>query len=431
MFGSIIAIAGVRTTLAVDLQPRPDFRATFSELPSIDLPSIPPSTLVPLRDSGSDESVSVRFARDQDGRAWLVISNDYPWQESFEIQWNGLIPEIVRSLEDSPAITMDQATAPNPTAPKSMNSRWRCDIPAHSHGGWELKASEASIAQWWHRAEPTASSMLAGELAKLSQTLTHLTQFHLLIDTPHQGSFEISETTSTVPPEWLFSLNPSGAWQLSDDFARNGKQSLRFDAKQPNAIGWIQSPAFTLPEGGRVAAEAWIRFESAHPSPKIVATTTLLRPDGSRQDWKQTYLQNHFFAKNSEWHRIDFPTLNLDALGIKIDEHCQVRLALDVEGPSRLWIDDIAASRSFLDEEERRKLRSQLFAAQRELTQNRLEAAWHLTQTELSQYVLENAGFDSPSRDESKIAPLDEPLMLDGEIPIRKAERQPFRRKLR
>jgi hypothetical protein len=180
-----------------------------------------------------------------------------------------------------------------------------------------------------------------------------------------------------------------------------------------------------------VAAEAWIRIDSTNPNPKIVATTTLLRPDGSRQDWKQTYSQHHMFAKNTEWHRIDFPTLNLDALGTKVDEKCRVRLALDVEGSGRLWIDDIRASRNFLDEEERRKLRSQLFVAQRELSQNHLEAAWQLTQADLSQYVLENSQFEGPSDHEPKIATLEEPALINGSVPLRKAERQPFRRKLR
>jgi hypothetical protein len=328
-------------------------------------------------------------------------------------------------------MSIDEPSVQSSSALKSKSSRWRCDLPASSHGGWELRASEASIVQWTHRAEPTANTLLAGELAKLSQSLTQLTQFHLLFDAPRHGGFEITDSKTPVPPDWLCSLNPSGLWQLSNEFARNGTQSLRFEAKQPNAVGWIQSPTFPLPGGGRVAAEAWVRFDSSNLIPKIVATTSLLRPDGSRQDWKQTYSQSHTYAKNAEWHRIDFPTLNLDALGTKVDDRCQVRVALDVEGPGGLAIDDICASRSFLDEEERRKLRSQLFVAQRELSQNRLEAAWHLTQTDLSQYVLENAQLDGPSRDEPRIASLDDPPMQSGRAPLRKVERQPFRRKLR
>ncbi len=431
--GFIAVVTCFVANLSADVEPRADYRTAFSDLPAIELPCVPQSRTINAWDTANAEAVSVRFARDQDGKAWLVISNDYPWTESFELQWNGLVPEIVRPLEDSPSIAIEIQSGLGTNLTKLMSSRWRCDIAAHSHGGWELKASEASIAQWTHRAGSVASAMLESELAKLSQSLTRLTQFHPLVDTPDRGGFETPDDSADVPSGWLASLNPTVSWQVSSDIARNGKRSLRYRTQQANAAGWIQSPAFALPDGGKVAAEAWIQLDPAMPRPKIVATTTLLRPDGSRQDWKQTYSQNYGYNKNVDWHRIDFPTLNSGSLGTKVDEHCRVRLALDIEGTGQLFIDDMCASRIFLDEEERRKLRSQLFVAQRELTQNRLEAAWQLTQSRVSRYVLENADedIDETTVESASIAAFEKQPTLEGGGVIRKAERQPFRRKLR
>ena len=418
-------------TLWADIELKSDFRTAFSELPAIDLPCIAQSKATGLRDATNSEAVSIRFARAPDGRAWLVISNDYPWSESFDIQWNGLVPEIVRKLEDSPTIVIEAQPTKNDPKAKPMSSRWRCDIRPYSHGGWELRASEASIVQWQHRAETGAIVILENELTRLSQSLTHLTQFHPLVDTPRHGSFESSDAASAIPPEWLVSLNPSMSWEVSDDVARHGDRALHFRSQQANAVGWIQSPAFALPDGGRVAAEAWLHLDPAYPRPKIVATTTLLRSDGSRQDWKQTYQQNYVVDKNQEWHRIDFPTLNSAALGTSVDEKCRVRLALDIEGPTQLWIDDICASRIFLDEEERRKLRSQLFVAQRELGQNRPAVAWQLTQTEVSRYVLENAIVEDSVAGPSNVATFEDLPTLNGAATVRRAERQPLRRKIR
>jgi len=397
----------------------------------MELPCVPQTKNVSNRDRTDIDCVRIRFDRDKEGKAWLVISNDFPWRESFEIHWNGLAPEVARPLEKSPPVVIDRPENPPGANAAQGSSRWRCDIEASSHAGWELKASEAMIVQWQHRAEPAAMSMLENQIATLSQALTQLTQFRPLENTPHHGSFETSIVDGGLPAGWLVSMIPSITWSISDRHARTGNQSMLFHAKNASAVGWIQSPTFPLPDDGRVAAEAWIHFDPAFARPKIVATTTLLKPDGSRQSWKQTYQRGEVVDKLAKWQRIDFPSLNSNSLGTLVDPACQVQLAIDIEGPTHLWIDDMAASKVFLDEEERRQLRSQLFVARRELSQNRPMMAWQLMQSDISRFVLENAptaSVDAKESDQVINAMPSKPAVPNA---IRQSDWLLFRRKLR
>jgi len=431
VFAVFASTAGSTSILRAELKPNPDYRTAFPEISAIELPCIPQSRLVGGRNVVSTEAVAVRFALDKDGKAWLVISNDYPWRESFEIQWNGLFPEVIRSLDQTPEMIVDVDGLAIASKTQQRSSRWRCDIEPHSHGGWELRASEATIVSWQHRAEPAALAVLENQLATLNQSLTNLTQFRPLENIPLHGGFETSGEANSLPPGWQVSLNPSTVWQTSDAEARSGIRSLQFVSRHATAIGWVQSPVFDLPEDRRLAAAAWIHVDPAFPRPKIVATTTLLKPDGSRQDWKQTYQRNEAFDKNAKWHRIDFPTLNSNSLGTSVDPSCRVRLALDIEGPAQLWIDDIFASKIFLDEEERRQLRSELFVARRELSQNRPSLAWQLTQSEKFRYVSENVPLSDLAAEYEETPTFENMAKPLTKGPVRQAERPPLRRKLR
>ncbi len=431
LFALFLNTAGLTSIVLSELKPNSDYRTAFSELPAIDLPCISQSKLVSNRNIVNTEAVAVRFALDKNGKAWLVISNDYPWRESFEVQWNGLFPEVIRSLGQSPKMIVDVDGMAVATKTQQRSSRWRCDIEPHSHGGWELRASEATIASWQHRAEPAALAELENQLATLNQSLTNLTQFRPLENTPLHGGFEITSEANSLPPGWQVSLNPSTVWQTSNAEARSGSRSLQFLSRHATAIGWIQSPVFDLPDDGRLAAAAWIHVDPAVPRPKIVVTTTLLKPDGSRQEWKQTYQRNEVFDTNTKWHRIDFPTLNSNSLGTSVDPACKVRLALDIEGPSQLWIDDIFASKIFLDEEERRQLRSELFVARRELSQNRPSLAWQLTQSEKFRNVFESVPLFDLAAEHDELPTFENMTKPTTKGPDRQAERQPMRRKLR
>ena len=432
MFGSfILQSLFVATIVQAELQPTPDYRTAFPELPTIELPCIPQTRSLTNRNEAYLDSVSVRFDRDKEGKAWLVITNDFPWRESVEIHWNGLTPEVISALDKSPAMAVDHHPVTHSNKVDQRSTRWRCDIQSHTHAGWEIRASEATITHWQHRADPDAMAMLENQIGRLSQSLAQLTQFRPIENTPLHGGFETSHSNNLLPSEWVVSLNPTATWTISDLKARSGTQSIRFDSQHVGAVGWIQSPSFDLPEGGRVAAEAWLHFDPALPRPKIVATTTLLKPDGSRQDWKQTYQKNEIWDKNAMWQRIDFPTLNSSSLGASITPNCRVRLALDIEGPTQIWIDDFAASKIFLDEEERRQLRSQLYVARRELSQNRPSMAWQLTQSKLSHFVSEQTPATALV-DVREAQPAVESLTRPKANPIfREAERQPIRRKLR
>jgi hypothetical protein len=220
-----------------------------------------------------------------------------------------------------------------------------------------------------------------------------LTQFQPLENTPANGSFEAPlERDQKLPKDWALSMTPAAAWSRQTTLVRSGDFALNYRTDRRDASGWLQSPPIALPSDGKISASLWYRLPHGSPPTKLTATTTLLTSEVDRLEWKHRFTGNELTRHGDDWQRIDFPILSDEAVaGTTTTARSLVRFSLDIEGASDLWFDDFAAYRVFLDETERRQLRSELFVARRELSQNRPMAAWRLTESPSFLFVTQTA----------------------------------------
>ncbi len=340
----------------------------------------------------------VRVYIEQDGprEPQLVVTNRNQWSEQVEIVWqteapkNALtnLPEAISRFDEETFYDTNERPAKNRT-------RWRFEIEANSTTSWAWKERSSNIVRWDSRIAPSALAKFERQLTQLSQSLSQLTTFQPFNNVPPHGDFETIETGRIVPSDWNTSLTPSAEWTVHRDLYRSGTQSLQFQNQRVGTKGWLQSPAIPMPSDGRIAAAVWVSLDPAVAAPIITATTALISREGDRSEWQHQYKSNELARNGDAWQRIDFPILTKQSIGNLEATQARVRFTLDIDGITKLWIDDFFAGRVFLDEIERRELRSALYVARRELSQSRPYAAWELVQSDTFRYVLENAPKDA------------------------------------
>ncbi len=375
---------------------------------------------------------AVRIFIEQEGtkELQLVATNTNPWPEQIEIVWEAEAPRnpvlivsdvLTRFDHDTFADTSNRIT--------KSRSRWRFEIEANSTATWQWKERASNILRWETRIASGTLAKLETQLTHLSQCMSQLTTFQPFENVPAHGNFETIEPGQLVPINWSTSLIPSAEWSINQDLYRSGKQSLQFQNQRAGTKGWLQSPSLTMPSDRRIAGAAWISIDRSHPTPNVIATTALLNPEGERSEWQHVYASSELARNGDAWQRIDFPILTKQSFGNTDVANFRIRFTLDIEGISKVWIDDFFAGRVFLDEIERRELRSALYVARRELSQSHPQAAWELTQSELFRYVTENAPKMPPSENDSPMQ--NESVYSTSRVEPRKALFDNPRRRIR
>jgi hypothetical protein len=336
----------------------------------------------------------VRVFIEQDGpsQPQLVVTNRNQWSEQIEIVWQAEAPRNTVSRLPEAIFRFDEDTFYDSSErPAKSLTRWRFEIAANSTTSWVWKERASNIVRWDSKIAPSALAKFENQLTQLSQSLSQLTTFQAFENVPPHGNFETIEAGRLVPTEWSTSLTPSAEWSVYRDLYRSGTQSLQFQNQRAGTKGWLQSPAIAMPSDGRIAAAVWISIDQAVTAPTITATTALINREGERSEWQHQYKANDLARNGDAWQRIDFPILTKQSIGNLEATQSRVRFTLDIDGITKLWVDDFFAGRVFLDEIERRELRSALYVARRELSQSRPHAAWELVQSDTFRYVLENA----------------------------------------
>jgi hypothetical protein len=354
---------------------------------------------VPLTDA-------VRILIEQDGTKdpQLIVTNTNPWSEQIDIVWEAEAPRNAVSKTSDTVTRFEDVTFDDTSIrPTKNRTRWRFEIAAKSTANWQWKYRASNIYRWESRITPGTLTKLETQLNQLSQSMSQLSTFQPFENTPIHGNFETIEAGRLVPIEWSSSLTPSAEWSVNQDLFRSGKQSLQFKNQRAGTKGWLQSPSMAMPSDGRIAGAAWISIDQGTMPPNVAATTAILNREGDRSEWQHVYPSAELARNGDAWQRIDFPILTRQSLGNAEFADLRVRFTLDIEGISKVSIDDFFAGRVFLDEIERRELRSALYVARRELSQSLPQAAWDLTQSELFRYVTENAPKTLPSGSESKM----------------------------
>jgi hypothetical protein len=345
----------------------------------------------------SDIDVQLMIGSDGIGRTYLVVANPMPWTETIELRWASSWPTDPTPLGKTAELRWELPGPEGPSSPmppsRSTPPNWRFDLPANSNAAWRFSEPTIAIGEWDHRIQASMQRRLEESLDRLALSLTQLTQFQPLENTPANGSFEAPlQEDPKLPKDWALSLTPAAAWSRQTTLVRSGDFSLNYRTDRRDGSGWLQSPPIELPSDGKISASLWYRIPHGPPPTKLTATTTLLTSEVDRLEWKHRFTGNELTRHGDDWQRIDFPILSDEAVaGTTTTDRSLVRFSIDIEGAGDLWFDDFAAYRVFLDETERRQLRSELFVARRELSQNRPMAAWRLTESPSFLFVTQTA----------------------------------------
>jgi hypothetical protein len=350
------------------------------------------------------DDVRLSLGRDSAAGRWLIADNPFPWS---------IIIEMKGKVRPSKAARPIRANEPpeNSLPKNTAESTWHTVLPAETSMAWEFRDNAIDIVQWSYRTEPVVLRELEVAMQRLSLALSRLTTFQTISGIPSGGDFEI-ESGQELPANWNASLVPASHWKLSRSESHSGALSAELECSRGGLKTWLQSPLITIPEDGRITAAAWLKLDPSSTPPTIVASTSIVGATGDRNEWRHTYKPLDLTQRGNNWQRIEFPgltpaTFMASASKAKMpvgssdsaDELKQVRFTLDFENASKLWIDDFQAGRVYLDEEERRQLRSNLYIAQRELSLDQPRAAWELSRSEVYRYVVDysSIGDSTPS----------------------------------
>ncbi len=218
------------------------------------------------------------------------------------------------------------------------------------------------------------------------------------------GDFEEGNTNGASIEGWTTSLLPTTMLRLDDQEPLSGKRCLRLENQTSSASTWIQSTPFEPPMTGRLAVDFYARLESGSEPVQLIISISGGRANGSKlQVSREVILQPN--SKRSivdpknpssiapKWVYYQVPLLqDQDASDLT-----ELQLAFDLRGKGAMGLDRVVVHDYFLLDEERRQLRSEVFAAKRELELGNLGATRRLLDSYWSRFLNEFGPVDSKS----------------------------------
>ena len=250
----------------------PPFRVEYAELASVVLRSLDRKSMNSIDTAPSDIDVQLMIGSDGIGRTYLVVANPMPWTETIELRWASSWPTDPTPLGKTAELRWELPGPEGPSSPmppsRSTPPNWRFDLPANSNAAWRFSEPTIAIGEWDHRIQASMQRRLEESLDRLALSLTQLTQFQPLENTPANGSFEAPlQKDPKLPKDWALSLTPAAAWSRQTTLVRSGDFSLNYRTDRRDGSGWLQSPPIELPSDGKISASLWYRIPHAPPPP--------------------------------------------------------------------------------------------------------------------------------------------------------------------
>jgi hypothetical protein len=347
--------------------------------------SLPPWKLTSVMAAGEHDHGSVVVRTGQTpNESYLVLINRGPWQESVRMQWTGGFTHAeslhAESLHAQPlhAQPLHARTSVGSVdgLPRSLT------MEPYSVFAWRLHQTQGTwqLVQWSHRCVQDVSGLLQKRLNDLAQSASPVAQQ----DTApwiSNGGFETVSTGRQFPDGWASSLIPTAQVQVVDDRHRRGKRCIRVEHEGGNATAWIQTDPLPLPQTDRVALEFFVQTEPQRAVPTLQATLTGYGRGGKQMQVTKPIQINPTPQGASTWMPCVTPLLE-SPLPPDIQ---YLRLSIDIAGAGTVLIDDVQLFDLYLDDQERRTIRAQLFLAQQELQEGNyfycqrfLESYWAL-----------------------------------------------------
>ncbi len=341
---------------------------------------------------------------------YVYALNLAPWAVSLTLELDNQKQIAPIWLGKSPE---HRLTPPNADVKSSINTT----LASGAIIAIQFDSPEVDVVQW--STVPCADQMLASKCAeKLSQLsiATHDANPGLPPIEIANGDFEMKGNGDQIPL-WNVTTAPGTRVFCDASTAATGRASLclESDAKDSDSKAWAISSTFQAPPGSRLAISARIKPLG---KPKSIVSMTL---EGKvrGQPWRRSltipaFINDTNTPPNQNWpatiHKLevtDLPTTGLEEL----------RIAFDLTGQGKVWVDDVRVNSILLTAFERKTLQEDLYLAIQKLKNEDVSAAGRLLALpwtrELISYTQSLAKTNEP-----KAEPVEQP-----KPPIKSAER--------
>ncbi len=376
------------------------------------LPSVPMS--ISSIDKG-DSNIRVRTTV-VNNDTYLQVINNAPWPERISMDVHVAGATGLVEVLGKPDLRLNTSASQPPSSRiKAASNIKRATLWQFDIGPYELIAIKVSDPQFRligfaHATDADVLTELKREIEELENRVRRIADHSPLRGLGLQGDFE-QWTANQTPVGWTLSSLPGVRIDAERALPHSGQSCIMLENRNPAPVqAWIESDAIQIPNSGRMVVEAWVRASPIEASPLVRLSVQGRTKDGRGFERSQEFGRKPGGEIPADWGK---RPLALHIADIPKDDLVQLKVAIDLVGSGRIWVDDVQAYETYLTPDERLRIDSQLFLAKRELPKNNAFAAeqavashWarYLTQLDQAQINL-NAAKESNKASDSSSSP--------------------------
>jgi hypothetical protein len=369
------------------------------------LPNVPMQTV--HIDKG-DSNIRLRSAM-VGNDTYIQLINNAPWKERITLDvFVSAAAGLVEILGDRDLQLNTSSSSPQTSRIQSASSR-RSTVWQFEVGPYELIAIKISDPQFKlnsliHSADPEVLIELKQEIENLESRFTQLADNSQLRSLGLAGDFE-QWKEGDFPFGWTMSSLPQVRIAPERALPHSGNSCIMLENRnQAKVKAWIQSDSIQIPSSGRLMVEAWVRSSIVDAAPQTIRISVLGRTRDGRGYQRSQDFGSQPNEISTDWGK---RPLRLHVADVPTDNLVDLKVAIDLVGPGKIWIDDVQAFETYLTPEERMRIDGQLLLAKRRLPENNAFAAERAVNSPWARY-LKSLGpktiFTNSNRTDSKEA---------------------------
>ncbi len=343
------------------------------------LRELPPVKLTAVRlQREPSTNLSVRQGTYQ-GKAYLQIVNNAPWNEAVSIGYQGSLPDSRWKF---------LGTAQFKLKADEQQKLWSLQVPPFEMVAIEVDDPSWNVTSLRHTPTDDALAKVRREIDQLDTLVSQsadLGQQTLLANI--QGDFE-NWDEHQQPVGWNVGALPQVSIGKSLDLPHTGSSSLLLEnLGSENVAAWAQSRPIAPPRTGRLAVQAWLRAPAVSP-PLLVKLAVIGRTHSGERFERALTLGSRNAGTTPipiDWGR---RPATLFVGDVSHETIAELSVSIELIGPGKLWVDDVQIFESFLQPDERNHLRGQLLVAKQKLGENNPFPAEQLLDSHWGEYLL-------------------------------------------
>lgn len=314
-------------------EPVADLLAAYRALPADRFEDISP------RESTEQSTVVRTLAKD--GRTYIYVANDSPRPVTVNVQIAADGPVAFQAL--------GRRSLP-PLAPDDDSMVWKVQLEPFDLIAASFAQTQLTVTDWNVQVSREAFVQLRKELDDVRQRAHALPEVKPL-PSPENPSFELP-TATTALPGWYSAQGDGITVRLDPNEHHTGGNSLAVESTGP--ITWVRSNPFPAPETGRLSVWVWMKIADEKTQPPL-----RLAIEGRLND-RTYYRPAEVGAKVGNSTPPPLTTAWAPYL-LRIDDLpptglTDLRIAIDLMGKGKVWIDDVQVFDLWFDQNERTEL---------------------------------------------------------------------------